>query len=100
MKAGFNVKIGGEIVFLNKFFLRGGYANYFKGDKALLLYGKNADQLISGGFGYRYGAMTLDFAVKSFLQTKVYQAFTGSSALLDLKTTTFVIGFNYKFPTN
>jgi hypothetical protein len=100
LKAGFNLKIGSEIVFSNKFFLRGGFASYFKGDKALLVYGKNADQLISGGVGYRYGAMTLDFAVKSFLQTKVYQAFTGSSALLDLKTTTFVIGFNYKFPTN
>ena len=99
-KAGFNLRIGGELVFSNKYFLRGGFAQYFKGDKALLSYGKNSDQLVSGGFGYRNGAMTIDFAVKSFLQTKVYEAFYASTALLDLKTTTFVIGFNYKFPTN
>ena len=99
-KAGFNLRIGGELVFSNKYFLRGGFAQYFKGDKALLAYGKNSDQLVSGGFGYRNGALTVDFAVKSFLQTKVYEAFYASSALLDLKTTTFVIGFNYKFPTN
>lgn len=100
LKAGFNLRFGGELVVSNKYFLRGGYAHFFKGDKALLTYGGNADQLISGGFGYRNGSLTIDFAVKHFLQTKNYQAFTGSNAQIDLRTTTVVIGFNYKFSTN
>lgn len=92
-----NIRIGGEWAINNTFFIRGGYGYYPKGDTLARSYGKNYNQTISGGFGFRVNRVYLDLSVRYLMQSSVYKAFYESRTEMDIINTTFNIGLQYKF---
>lgn len=93
-----NLRIGGEWVINNKLFVRGGYGFLPIGDKNQLNNSIKFDQLYSGGLAVKWNQLTLEFAIKYLQQLKRYEAFSGSAASIQAKTTTYVLGLQFKLP--
>ena len=96
-KSVFNIRLGGEWVFSNRYFIRAGYGYFQKGDSELINFGKKFDQQISAGLGYRINGLSIDLAIRQLQQTKTYQAFSGSNANVSFKSTGFIATVAYKF---
>jgi hypothetical protein len=92
-----NIRVGGEWAINNTVFIRGGYGYYPKGDTLIRTYGKNYNQTISGGLGFRINRVYLDLSVRYLTQSSVYKAFYESRTDLNIANTTFNIGMQYKF---
>lgn len=92
-----NVRVGGEWAIKNTIFVRGGYGYYPKGDTLARTYGKNYNQTISGGLGFRVNRVFLDLSVRYLMQSGVYKAFYESRTDLNMVNTTFTISMQYKF---
>ncbi|MDR0801991.1 MAG: hypothetical protein LBE77_05520 [Fluviicola sp.] len=92
-----NIRIGGEWAINNTVFIRGGYGYYPKGDTLARSYGKNYNQTISGGLGYRINRIYIDMSIRYLMQSSVYKAFYESRTELNTVNTTFNVGIQYKF---
>lgn len=92
-----NIRVGGEWAINNTVFIRAGYGYYPKGDTLARSYGKNYNQTISGGLGFRINRIYLDMSVRYLMQSSVYKAFYESRTELNTVNTTFNIGMQYKF---
>jgi hypothetical protein len=92
-----NIRVGGEWAINNTVFVRGGYGYYPKGDTLARTYGKNYNQTISGGLGFRINRVYIDLSVRYLMQSSVYKAFYESRTEINTINTTFNIGMQYKF---
>jgi long-subunit fatty acid transport protein len=90
-----NIRIGGEYVIFNSFYLRAGYGYYgnaLKSESEL-----SPDQLFSGGFGYKRGNYTFDIAYKRQLSHYNYYSFSRGVTELNAVRSIVTVSATYKF---
>jgi hypothetical protein len=92
-----NIRVGGEWVIKDMFFIRAGYGFYPKGDVLDRTYSKKFDQTISGGFGLRFNRMFIDVSMRYLAESSIYKAFYESTTYVKTNSMLFNIGLRYKF---
>ncbi len=90
-----NIRIGGEIVLFNSFYLRAGYGYYGNAIKSGTEL--SPDQLFSGGFGYKRGNYTFDIAYKHQLSHYNYYSFSRGVTELNAVRSIVALSATYKF---
>jgi hypothetical protein len=90
-----NIRIGGEIVLFNSFYLRAGYGYYGNAIKSGTEL--SPDQLFSGGLGYKRGNYTFDIAYKHQLSHYNYYSFSRGVTELNAVRSVVTLSATYKF---
>ncbi len=92
-----NIRLGGEVVLANVFFVRGGYALYPPSFKDNVQAEVGSQNIYTAGFGYKNSNFVIDLAYKINRYTRNYRAFAESLTTIKSTASTFVISASLLF---
>lgn len=92
-----NLRIGGEYVIQQSFFIRGGIGIYSSAFKSEYLVDPNIDLVYSGGLGYRTDRYNIDVAYSKTQNHRYYYPFEGVEVNINNQLHQFVITGSVRF---